>query len=1024
MAGLHGREPPADDMSDFSDDEPLHSDPQSSHQGVTFSTIGSSGLGQLAAINRNEYSDEDIKIVYEIVTRAETILAEELTPTSRLPTHALFLAYDEIIAEYGLDPSERHISRVVFLVGGVKGQGSLMEKFKTVMDRMNITVSIEEPQSPAREHGHRGGHYVDGDAENFSRMDDGSRPAAHHGKPEYDGNRLSSASLPDSLTESLDIAGERHLAEKAETFRRSHQAQLAVAAFRRWHSTSRYINYLSAQSDATRDAELKGDLEINFNIWRALAAETAHAAPDSVHPNAYSKRTERIAMRAREIFLAKKVLVKWRHVVQQTHQKLRDAHPLTHRPAKQQEYDESDFEENPQLARLAQRAHRNLVLSQAFAAWSNRADEETAKADVAALAYEMSLKAKVLGVARDRSAIDAMRELLASKIGKSAQTPANNAISSATRQPELPAQLPAQGATRPISAIPFPSQPLAPSKPPLSSEAIASQLQNRNHPKPPPTTIPIINVPPIATPSDDTGETAHTPDLQAQAVPIEQSPDDSNSSEDEKSDEQTMLARRHILRMRYFGAWERYTDENIAKVEEFGEERQTQRVMRSVSKWRDQAASQPQRAAECKIEFEETRSYRRAAKIVDKWRRNTDREAHHRGKMLELYARRAEYYQKITRALPVLRVKTVRAEHRENLLEQYAGRCNYYLRATQALSTWRERAQEASQMHQLQEYYGGRADYYYRVTNTLATWQQKAKQRRKDRLKEAHLETRRMVKRGMGARCIKQWRIKLEPSYERYELMNVTLVDVLEDRELRHASEVFTEWRHQAQEQATAAATAEAMLTQKAVERWQEKAALHRDLEAEAGEHWETRAKSRALKNWNLGSLQNANRPEMVASALEKRERRLQRQGFETWYGRTADRLVPVELPDGTYRNVNQVVEGARHRAAENRARGLLRAWKANAAAAAGAAEAGSRDATRRVQNEAHAYAPTPGRPHLMLGSFGRRETTTPLAPVPSRARWQARDSAMGRSERGARPAGRSDQRAKGAKNLRVSWAA
>ncbi|KAI0914539.1 hypothetical protein F4823DRAFT_288102 [Ustulina deusta] len=1010
------QEQPTSDTLDFSDYEALQPQfhPRPSRHGSAFSTVASSDMAHIANVDRNDYSDEDIKIVYEIVVRAETILAEELTPSSRLPTHALFLAYDEILAEHGLDPGERHISKLVFMVGGIKGQKSIMDKFKAVMARMNITLAIEEPQDSGSEHEYHEGYHVGSDAEDIRTIDDEYMSNAPLSEAEPDSHRFGSGYAPGLSTEPLDVIKEKNLADKAEAFRKRHHAQfLAVATLRRWHNTAHYVNYLRAQSDATRGAKLREALEDKFHTWRALAAAAAQAAPNKVPPNVYSKRTERIAIRTHDILSMKKALIKWRQSAQEEYRKGRDAKLLAHQLARQKEYEDDDFKENPELARLAQRAHRNLVLSQAFTKWSNRVEEEGAKAEVAAKAYEMSLKAKAFGFARNRSVIDGMRKLLASKTSGDVESPASQAVAPDTRQPESLVPV----VTKSTSAAPIPSRPRPPLERPLSSIAIATRLQTRSlaENRPPSTVrlstvIPIYTAPPTTTPTDGVGAEVRTSASPVEPVLTNKPTTDADTSDDDQPDERTMLARRHILRMRYFGAWERYTRDNTAKVEQFEQESQNQRMTRSVSTWRDEAASRQQRTVEHNVEFEESRSYQRVAEIIHKWRGKAGREAHRREEVLEHYAERAEYYQKTTKALPILRGKTEQAEQREKLLGCYAERTNYYLRTTQALSIWRERAQDVFRKHQLQEHYGERADYYYRTRSTLSMWQQRTKQRRKERLREAHLETRRMVKKNMGERCIKEWRNKLEPSYQRYEVMNVALVDALEDREWRQTSQAFNTWRDRAQERTEAVATGDAMLKQKAMGEWREKTTLHRDLETEAEEHWETKAKSRALKNWNLGSLQGANRPEMAATALEKKERRLLRQGFETWYGRTADKLVPVELPDGTYRNVDQVVEGAQHQAIKHQARGLLHRWKA--------AAADSR--ARQVQDEA--YAPTPGRPRLFLGSYGRRETTTPLAPVPSYTRRQARDSAMGRSELGAR-VGRSE-RTKNPKNLRVSWAA
>ncbi|KAI1201506.1 hypothetical protein F5X97DRAFT_23890 [Nemania serpens] len=1009
-----GKEKVASDTSDFSDDQ---YDTQSSRHGSLFSTIGVSDMAQPAVIDRNEFSDEDIRIIYEIVVRADTILAEELTPSSRLPTHALFLAYDEIIAAYGLDSNERHISKLVFMVGGVKEEKSLMGKLKVAMARMDIILAIEEPQALEDGREHHGGHDVRNNAEDLHITDDEYMRNAPTGEAENYGYKSASNYVPDPSIESLDIASEKHLADKAEAFQRIHRSQLlAVTTLRQWHKINRYANRVCAQSDAIHEAELGEALGDKLNIWRALAAEAAQAAPHNVPLNAYSKRTERIAIRTHEILSTKKALVGWRQSAWDEYRRIRNAKLLADQVARQGDEDDN-FKENSHLARLAQRAHKNLVLSRAFTAWSNRAEEESVKAQVAAKAYEMSLKAKAFGFARTRSALGGMKELLTSKISNTPNDFAGREATPETKQLESPAP----AATKPAFTASIPSRPHPPSGQSLSSIAIATQLQTRKLPENrptasplrPATVIPITTVSPSAVPIEDVGAKGNSVAPPVETVPNTKPTEDPDSSDDDQPDERTMLARRHILRMRYFGAWETCTMENIAKVEQFEEERQDQWLVKSISTWRDQTASRQQQGVDRKMEFEEAKSIQRAANTVLKWRGKANQEMYRQEKILGYYADRAEYYQKTTTVLPVLRSETEKAQQRGKLLRLYAERINYYMRSSQALSAWRERAKEVSHIRQLQECYGERADYYYRTRNTLSTWRDRTKQRRKERLKEAHLETRRRVKRDMGDRCIRQWRTKLGPTYERYETMNVALMDALEDRERRQTLQAFTAWRRQAQERTEAAATSNEMLKQKAMGKWRERAALDRDREAEAGEHWELKSKSRALKNWNLSSLQSANRPEMVVNALEKKERKLLRQGFETWYGRTADKLVPVALPDGTYRNVGQVVQGAQQQAIEHKARGFLKTWRAAAAAVD--------ERASRAQEDA--YAPTPGRPRLMIGSFGRRETTTPMAPVPSHTRWQqARDSTMGRSEFGARVGG--SERAKNAKNLRVSWAA
>ncbi|KAI1813484.1 hypothetical protein GGS20DRAFT_553089 [Poronia punctata] len=1003
-----------DNFHFFSDDDDAHGlrpQAQSREHGDPVPTVGLPDMARGAGIDRNEYSDDDIKLVYEIVVRAETILAEELTPSSRLPTHALFLAYDEILPEYGLDPSERHISKLVFMVGGVKEYDSVLDKFKQIMAKMNITLDIEgQPDSE---------YERDYTVENQADLPDVA--AAYHvnrhagnahvlGDDEFDGYKSGADSMPESPAEALDAERERHLADKAEAFRRRHHAQFsAVSILRRWHGTSTYLENLCAQSEAGHEEELLDGIPDKIRIWRALAAAAADPAPGEAPANTYSKRMETVSARAREIYLIKKTIAKWRHLTGRTAERRREARALAEHMALQRR-DSEEFKENSHLARLAQRTYRNLAMSRAFSAWSNRADEEVAKADLAAKTYEMSLKAKALGFSKKGSALDAMRRLLASK-ATGPSDPVEEVRDSTPLNLILPLRsvvghsgLP-EDAPRPHTSQGQPSRAITAAPPPQDRSSVEDQTASAT--MRPSTVIPTASeLLPLATANAAAGNTTFMrPPMQPPDVSTIVEEDDDDPPDDDQLDERTKLARRHILRMRYFGAWERYTSDNVAKVEQFEDKRKAQRLSHYVSRWREENASIRQQAVENRLDFEEARVYQRAIETISKWRENTDSAIHYESGTLQLYADRAEYYQRITTALPVLRLKVDLAEQKDSLLAYYAQRSNYYLRATQALSTWREMAPPICEAHQLQQQYSDRANYYYRTRNTIVMWKQKAKQRRKDRLREAHMETRRIVKKGMGQRCIKQWRDELISSYDRCEDMNAALREAVEDREWRHVSRALDTWRLRAQERVDAVFIGEDMLVQKALSRWRDQAALQVDLQVEAEGRWDVKTKSRALKNWNLSSVQGANRPEMVANALEKKARRQLRQGFETWYGRTADKLVPIELPNGTYVNMGQVVEGAHRRATEERARGLLQKWRATTKA--------------RAPAEAEdVYAPTPGRPRLLLASLGRRETTTPLAPVPSRPRFQARDSAMGRSDFTARAA-----RSERPRNLRVSWA-
>ena len=74
-----------------------------------------------------------------------------------LPVAALFRAYDEVLPQHDIDPdADQHLSAFVFRVGGEVGDGTLVEKFQAILERMGIvlefgensTVSVRNSSSP------------------------------------------------------------------------------------------------------------------------------------------------------------------------------------------------------------------------------------------------------------------------------------------------------------------------------------------------------------------------------------------------------------------------------------------------------------------------------------------------------------------------------------------------------------------------------------------------------------------------------------------------------------------------------------------------------------------------------------------------------------------------------------------------------------------------------------------------------------------------------------------------------------
>ncbi|TPX10578.1 uncharacterized protein E0L32_008464 [Thyridium curvatum] len=105
-----------------------------------------------ASVHGNEpyYSNDDIEILHEVVSLAEEILPT-LADRDRLPTNALFRAADIVLPQHGFDPEEdTKFTRIIFRIGGLRGDGDLLDKFRAVLDEMGIELEFVDQNEPPR----------------------------------------------------------------------------------------------------------------------------------------------------------------------------------------------------------------------------------------------------------------------------------------------------------------------------------------------------------------------------------------------------------------------------------------------------------------------------------------------------------------------------------------------------------------------------------------------------------------------------------------------------------------------------------------------------------------------------------------------------------------------------------------------------------------------------------------------------------------------------------------------------------
>ncbi|KAJ5753128.1 Sfi1 spindle body [Penicillium odoratum] len=93
---------------------------------------------------KSSLSDDDVGFLYQVVTRAEGKPDAE-----RLPFRALFIAYDEVKAEHGVDPDPGlACMRFLFSMGSKDVQGpTLFEKFENTLQHMGIVIELGDEGS-------------------------------------------------------------------------------------------------------------------------------------------------------------------------------------------------------------------------------------------------------------------------------------------------------------------------------------------------------------------------------------------------------------------------------------------------------------------------------------------------------------------------------------------------------------------------------------------------------------------------------------------------------------------------------------------------------------------------------------------------------------------------------------------------------------------------------------------------------------------------------------------------------------
>ncbi|KAK4156370.1 Sfi1 spindle body protein-domain-containing protein [Chaetomidium leptoderma] len=296
------------------------------------------------------YSDEDIELVHEIVTRGES-LYPTLPERERLPTNALFLAAEEILPRYGYDPEDTpsHIARLIFKIGGQRSGDTLSDKFKAVLGRLGIQLEFV-PSSPSARPESRASFALS--STHTSDLDPNFHPTFHQAfHPRREGSsdpggasvtgdhtptraRSPALSRSRSRSQSRSPIGAGHvplqpgagsavvvevelevLESKLQNLRMREDRDLVENVFGIWRATAcqtkRENDELRSTAAEFDNDDLLGEVLDIWNEEAAAAEQLRLDAEDAVQYEAYVAKMERRATRVYEIFTIGNVLAQW-----------------------------------------------------------------------------------------------------------------------------------------------------------------------------------------------------------------------------------------------------------------------------------------------------------------------------------------------------------------------------------------------------------------------------------------------------------------------------------------------------------------------------------------------------------------------------------------------------------------------------------------------------------------------------------------------------------------------------------------
>ena len=202
-----------------------------------------------------------------------------------------------------------------------------------------------------------------------------------------------------------------------------------------------------------------------------------------------------------------------------------------------------------------------------------------------------------------------------------------------------------------------------------------------------------------------------------------------------------------------------------------------------------------------------------------------------------------------------------------------------------AVFEWSGRAQ---QLFKLQEW-SQDANFYFLASKSLRRWKASAQNSKRDKVKAAYAQVRRMSKMNLARKSLNKWRQKVQIISE----SNLQAMEMRHNKVIVFGMNMFDCWRARSEEIGEMESLWKEKLIEKHLSYWKGRSSAFMNLEAEAIINYQERQMSQAIRKWSLLNLQQSGRLHHAVGIREKNVKKAFRRIFTYWQQRTALKKPP-----------------------------------------------------------------------------------------------------------------------------------